>query len=258
MSADRLHTLLETANKQDQQELTVAHEAMIASLKAHGTAPTAATVANKNATREDFEATLDRLSAKYFPDDQPAPEGERFAHRKQAHNWLQAQGYKIGKTKFYEDCAAGFPALHKDGTLSRYQVMQYGQQQDVSTRSMPQFDQSARREDLEIRKLDADVILAEAKARKEDARWMLKEDAWAAMAAILTTLQDNIRHHLHEGQGLLVLHAGCAPERGPEMYEAALEMTGKAFGELAGSRLTGMFTELSEQQDNQAEEMDDE
>lgn len=248
MSTDRLHTLLAAAHQQDQQELQVAHGAMVASLKAHGTAPTAATVVNKNATREDFEATLDRMEAKYFPTDQPAPQGERFAHRKQALDWLKAQGYKVGKTKFYEDCAAGFPALHSDGTLSRYQVMQYGQQQDVATRSLPQFDNSAEREELEIRKLRAEVKEKEMKTRREDALWMHKVDAWAAVAAGYATLKDNIRFQLHEGQGQLVYLAQGKPETAPQVYEAAIDMVDRAFDEMSGSQIDGMFAESIDQE----------
>lgn len=253
MSTDRLQNLLAVVDLQDRAEVTVAHNAMISALKTHGLVPTAATVANKNATREDYDATVSRLESKYFPDDQPATEGERFANRKQALNWLQAQGYKVSQGKFYQDCEAGLPALHRDGKVSRYQVMQYGQQLDGATRAVPHFDQSARREDLEIRKLEAEVNEKEQKARKEDARWMLREDTWAAVAALLSTLQDGIRHHLHQGQGLLVFTAGGDPAKEPEVFELAVELVGRAFGELAGLKIEGMFGENSKQEDEEDE-----
>ncbi len=221
----------------------MAHNAMVSALRAHGSAPSTATVANKNATREDYEATLIRLEAKYLPREQQSPEGERFPSRKQALNWLNSQGYKVSQGKFYTDCKEGFPTVQRDGTVSRYQVMQYGQQLDISSRAMPQFDQSARREDLEIRKLEADVLAAESKARREDDRWILKEDAWAAMAAMLSGLRDSVRHHLHEGQGLVVHLAGGTPDREPEVYEAMVDIVGAAFNELAGARLEGTFAE---------------
>lgn len=253
---DRLQKILAVASESDGAELKTAHNANVIAMRAHGTAPSAATVANKNATREDFEATLSRLEGKYFPEEQPAPEGERFANRVQALNWLRAQGYKISQGKFYQDCKAGFPFIHRDGTISRYQTMQYGQQLDVSARSVPQFDQSARREDLEIRKLAAEVEEKELKARREDARWMNREDAWAAVAALLSTAMDNLRHELYEGQGL-VLHVACGglkcpqcetiipiPDRGIEVFEATMEMVGKGFADLAGARIEGMFAEI--------------
>lgn len=243
MDEEGFKRLLDVAVGQDKQELVLVHNGHVTAMGAYGKVPTRQTKDNWDAARSALEETVERLQAKYLPDDQPAPEGERFANRKQALNWLRAQGYKVSQGKFYQDCEAGFPALHRDGTVSRYQVMQYGQQIDVSARSVPQFDQSARREDLEIRKLEAEVKEKELKARREDSRWMNREDAWAAVAALLSTLQGGIRHHLHEGQGLLVHLAGGDPVREPEVFEAAVELVGKAFDELAGARIEGMFAE---------------
>ena len=33
-----------------------------------------------------------------------APPEERFKNRKQAHAWLQGEGYKVSRGKFYADC----------------------------------------------------------------------------------------------------------------------------------------------------------
>ncbi|QQG66348.1 hypothetical protein [Desulfobulbus oligotrophicus] len=243
MDEERFKKLLDRAVGRDKSELILVRDVHVTAMEAYGKAPTRQTKDNWDAARSALEETVERLLAKYLPDEQPPPEGERFANRKQALNWLRAQGYKVSQGKFYQDCEAGFPALHRDGTVSRYQVMQYGQQVDVSTRSETRFDQSARREDLEIRKLEAEVREKESKARREDSRWLLKEDAWAAVAALLSTLQDGIYHHLHEGQGLLVHLAGGTPDREPEVCEAMMELVGKAFNELAGERLEGTFVE---------------
>jgi len=254
MDEERFKRLLAAAVGQDKNELVLVHNGHVAAMSAYGKSPTKQTKENWDAARAAVDETVERLQAKYLPGDQPAPKGERFANRKQALNWLQAQGYKVSQGKFYQDCEAGFPALHRDGTVSRYQVMQYGQQLDVSSRSIPQFDQSARREDLEIRKLEADVLAAESKARREDARWMLKEDAWSSVAALLSGLQDSLRHHLHEGQGLVVHLAGGSPDREPEVYEALVDLVGRAFNELAAVRIEGLFSESVE---TQGEDLDE-
>jgi len=255
MDEERFKRLLEAAVGPDKNELVLVYNGHIAAMSAYGKSPTKQTKENWDAARSAVEETVERLQAKYLPGDQPAPEGERFANRKQALNWLQAQGYKVSQGKFYQDCEAGFPALHRDGTVSRYQAMQYGQQLDVSARTMPQFDLSGEREQLELRKLRAEVDEKEQKARKEDARWMLKEDAWSTVAALLSTLQDSVRHHLHEGQGLLVHLAAGDPSREPEVYEASVELVGRAFHELAGSRIEGLFS--VEDAETQGEELDE-
>jgi protein-tyrosine phosphatase len=233
--------LLEVAVGQDKNEMVLVHNGHVAAMGAYGRAPTKQTKENWDSAREAVSDTVARLAAKYFPGEQPGATGERFINRKQALNWLNAQGYKISQGKFYQDCGAGFPMIQRDGTVSRYQVMQYGQQLDVSSRSMPLIDLSGEREELEIRKLRAEVMEKELKARREDHRWLHKEDAWAAVAALLSTLQDNIRHHLHEGQGVLVHLAGGDPVRESEVFEATVELVGRAFDELAGARLEGLF-----------------
>lgn len=245
MSSDLLQRLLEVAVQHDQLELKTAHNAMIAALKAHSMTPTAQTVTNKNATRDDYEATLERLAAKYWPEERREQTGERFVNRKQALNWLSAQGYKISQGKFYQDVAAGFPVLDRDGSLSKFQVMQYGQQLDVAARAGTPPDRSAERDDLEIRKLRAEVEEKEHKARREDHRWMLKEDGWAAMAAVLSSLKDHLAFRLHEGVGVVVHLAEGEPMREPEVYEALLDIVGKAFNDVAEAKIDGIFAETT-------------
>lgn len=138
---------------------------------------------------------------------------ERFVNRKQALNWLNAQGYKISQGKFYQDCNAGFPALNKDGSVSKYQVMQYGQQLDISSRAIAP---DTSRED-EARKAKADADMAEIKAermrREEDALWLHADMAWAQMAALVGALRDCLRHHFHVNQHEIVHVAGGQRDR---------------------------------------------
>ncbi|KJS02223.1 MAG: hypothetical protein VR65_06140 [Desulfobulbaceae bacterium BRH_c16a] len=169
------------------------------------------------------------------------PAAERFVNRKQALNWLAAQGYKISQGKFYQDCAAGFPELHRDGSISRFQVMQYGQQLDVSARSVAP---DASREN-EARKAKADADMAEMKAermrRDEDAEWLHADQAWAAIAGILGTLRDCIRHHFHAGQNDLVQVAGGDMNRNSEVFEFCDDIVNKAFNEVAGESINVTF-----------------
>lgn len=166
---------------------------------------------------------------------------ERFVNRKQALNWLNAQGYKISQGKFYQDCAAGFPELHRDGSVSRYQVMQYGQQLDVSARSTAP---DTSRED-EARKSKADADMAEMKAarmqREEDALWLHADVAWAQMAALIGTLRDGIRHHFHTAQNEIVHVAAGDMDRNHEVFEFCDDIVNRAFNEVAGSSIEVKF-----------------
>lgn len=236
MTGDIFTKLHELATATDRLELQLVHNGRIAAMRAYKDAPGKESKANWDAARTAYDEAVERFTARYLPESAPAPEGERFANRKQALNWLQAQGYKVSQGKFYQDCAAGFPALHRDGSVSRYQVMQYGQQLDVERRgSTDTTDYSAESDRLRTEKLRHEVAKLEIEARKEDANWLRREDAWAAIAALVGTLLDSLRHHLHSGQGRLIHLAAGDPARGPELYEGCEELVAKAFNEVATS-----------------------
>lgn len=244
---DRFQTLMAEAAAEDKAELTLAYNAKISAMKAYKDKPGKQTKDDLDATRAMFDETVDRLTRRYLPDQVPAPEGERFANRKQAHDWLQAQGYKISRGKFYQDCDAGRPMVHKDGTLSRFQVLQYGQQLDVDRRSTGgNGDLYQQKEEAEQRKAKADADKAEMQAeemrREQDKKWLHADDAWAAVAGIIGTLLDSLRHQFHVGQAHLVHLAAGDPARGPEVYEGAEELIARAFNEVCSSgRIEAVF-----------------
>jgi len=246
MGQDRLQKLLEVASDRDKAEITLVHNGHIETMRAYQAKPGKATKDDMAAARELLQETIDRLWQAYFPEEAPAPEGERFKNRIQAHNWLQSQGYKISRGKFYNDCEAGFPAVHKDGPVSRFQVLQYGQQLDVERRSIAPVDLSAQREEAETRKAVADAKKAEIQAedlqREQDAKWLHRDEAWAQLAALIGSLRDTIRHQFHVGSAHLIHLSGGDPTRAPEVYEGMEEILAKAFNDtLAAGRIEGMF-----------------
>jgi len=243
---DRFHKLLETVSEPDKTELTLAYNGRIQAMKAYQDKPGKATKDDYDAARALFEETVDRLYARYFPQETQAPDGDRFKNRIQALNWLQAQGYKVSQGKFYGDCKDGFPAIHKDGTLSRFQVMQYGQQLDIEKRSNPV--DSLERERDEARKVKADADKAEMQAdemrRELDKKWILREDAEAHEAALMGILKDTFRHRVYLDHAHLVLTAGGDPGRDSEFALALQGFVDAAFNEVAdGKRFEVEFEE---------------
>lgn len=237
---ERYRRLLEAADSLDRQELQAAWDARIKAVQTSASELGPAITAAKRAAIEDFEAVLERLESRYFPDEHDNG-ADRFKNRKQAWDWLCAQGYKISRGKFYKDCDAGFPAVGKDGSVSKFAVLQYGQQVDVETRiDAGALMDSAKREHLELRKLELDVAERERKARTEDARWMLVEDGWSAVASVLGALREGLRHQLHEASPRLVFLADGDPDRAPEVFGECEQVMARAFNEL-GPELKGLF-----------------
>ncbi len=244
MTTDLFAKLIEAANAQDKLELQLVHNGRVEAMRSYQKSAGKETKANWDAARIAYDEAIERFTVRYFPEQAPAPEGERFANRKQALNWLQAQKYKVSQGKFYQDCAAGFPSIHRDGSISRYQVMQYGQQLDVETRVGSAVSGSVEEDDARRAKAEADIkeMQANKMRREEDAEWLHADAAWAAIAGLLGVLKDSLRHHFHAGQGELIHLAGGDPARGPEVYESCEEIMSRAFNEVARmEKIEGVF-----------------
>ncbi len=248
---DRFEKLLLAVSDADKKELALAHNAKISAMKACNERFSKAAKDDYDAARAMLDETIDRLWPRYFPEDTPAPEGERFKTRKQALDWLKAQGYKVSIGKFYGDCDAGFPAIHKDGTVSRFHVLQYGQQLDVTRKSSGPATGSIDKDEYEARKIKADAEKAEMQAetmrREMDNAWLDKETAYAQMAALIGTLRDSLRHHFHTGSTQIIHLAGGDQSRAPEVYEGAEEILARAFNEVLNvGRIETIFVEGKE------------
>jgi len=168
---------------------------------------------------------------------------ERFKNRKEALIWLKESGYKISQGKFYQDAAAGYPVVHKDGSVSKFQIMEYGQRLD-SVRKESEAVQAMAREYSE-RKEKADAEIAEMKAEKmrrdENRHWLHAAEAWGQVAALVGTLKDAIRHELFAGARELVLAAGGDQERSQETFEHADQLVARAFNKVAGDSVAVTF-----------------
>ncbi len=162
-------------------------------------------------------------------------EPEYFKTRKEAYDWLIAEGYKVSSGKFYSDIKNnGFPVVNRDKTVSKYQVMVYARQLAEETR--PDISAIERSEHLH-RKEKADAEMAEMKAekmrREQDTLWLHADEAWSALAAVVGNLRDAIRREIHSKQVEIVLAAGGETHRAPEVYEHVDGIVDKAFNEVA-------------------------
>lgn len=168
---------------------------------------------------------------------------ERFATRKAALEWLRANGYKVSQGKFYQDCGTGYPFVNKDGSVSKFQVLEYGQRLDLEARSAAAVATATR--EFDDRKSKADAIAAEIKAqrmqREEDARWLHAVDAWAQVAALLGTLRDNLRHQVTLKRREIVHAAGGDQERCDEVAAFVIGLIDDGFNETAGETIDVTF-----------------
>ena len=88
---------------------------------------TARDEARKKVQEEPSKANLDafdkasRMLAEYMAGDREPS----FDNRLEAHGYLKRLGYKIGKSKFYQDCKAGLLRMQGDGSVLESDVKAY-------------------------------------------------------------------------------------------------------------------------------------
>lgn len=168
---------------------------------------------------------------------------ERFTSRKQALEWLKANGYKVSQGKFYQDCGGGYPFVHKDGSVSKFQVLEYGQKLDLQARSAAAVAAATR--EWDDRQVKANAEIAEMKAermrRDEDRFWLHAVDAWAQVAALVGALRDNVRHQLFIAQREIVQVAGGDQDRSQEVCDFCDQLVARAFNETAGATINLKF-----------------
>jgi hypothetical protein len=213
--------------------ITVLHNGMVGAMRAYNADPTATRLKSMQAAEEAYQEKEQKFIAKYAP---AADVSETFKNRKAALSWLREQGYKISQGKFYNDCGAGYPLVARDGSVSKFQVLEYAQRLDVSTRAVAAALEPNR--DYEARKIKAEAEIAEMKAekmrRENDTLWLHAEDAWGQLAALVGALRDAVRHQLYEQAPELVLVAAGEQAKTMALYEAIEGAVDDAFNEVAG------------------------
>lgn len=237
---------LEGLSKQDRARYTVFYNAVINCTRAYNEDPTAARLRDLRAAEEALE---DLKTAIGLAEIHEAGD-HRFKTRKEAYDWLRSQGCQVSIGKFYQDIKRrenNAPALNADKTLSRYQVELYryklGEQAappDLTAMAQDRVDYAHARE-----KAEAEIaqMKAERMRREEDNRWVEQITAWGVLAATLGELRDAIRRCLHDSQADLVSAAGGEPHRAPELYEAADQVIGRAFNQIAAKAVDITFVE---------------
>lgn len=106
----------------------------------------------KEPTRANIDAWSDankKLAELLEGDKEPS-----FPNRVEAHSWLQRQGFKIGKSKLYQDCKHGLLRLQDDGSVFEADLKKYTRKVGLNQLSKtPDADPG----ELQTKKLKAEI-----------------------------------------------------------------------------------------------------
>ncbi|OHD24186.1 MAG: hypothetical protein A2Y38_24855 [Spirochaetes bacterium GWB1_59_5] len=254
MTADRFEKLLAVVTADDKKELGLAHNGKIEAMRSYQNKPGKETKTDLDAARAYYDETLDRLAARYFPEEVQAPEGERFKNKKAAFVWIMAtHGNIVSVGKFYQDCGNGNPTTYPDKTVSRFSVLEYVLK--LKSKNGPSAvplggDYTARREKADTEKAEADVRTATVKAdeaeRERDAKWMLREDHNDDMAAFAGLAEDIFRHRVYLDHQILLTAAGGNPARAAEFALALQSFVDRGFNDIANYKEIDIEFEMEE------------
>jgi len=169
--------------------------------------------------------------------------------------FVQAQNLPVSQSKFYQD-AELLHLVGPDGkSIELSSLLAYTREKlKVSPTTGQSLVERSRMEERELhddRKAKAEAQLKEIQVqeaqRRLDDKWLHRDEAWGALAGLVGTLCDTLRHHFHIGSVRLIELGGGDPQRGPEVYEGTEEILSRAFNEVvAAGRIEGIFEESTE------------
>ncbi len=180
--------LAELIQQSDQTDLTALLTAKESAKKAMLDDPSSNNVAS-------FERAKRALEAFTRPEE---PDQRVFRNRIEALAHLQAQGYKIKKSKLYEDAKAGFLRMQKDGSvferdLDRY-VKRVGLEKPEELGAAAAADLQARKLGLEIAKLEEEYRERKRKNDVQEGRYMLREQVYMEIAGRAAVFEAGLKH----------------------------------------------------------------
>ena len=180
---DKQAHLLEIADPQDQAALKIRSNAEIKTAKAYNDDPSAANHKAWELARQGKDELIDRLWVKYVAKD------EVFKDRLAVVEYLQNAGFKVKKTKIYQDAKAGKLVIQPDGTVYRKDVERYAAGWlKPATPAEGLDDIQAKKIQAEYEKIVEQTALIRHKREVEQGRYILRtefEQELAARAGIL-------------------------------------------------------------------------
>lgn len=155
---DRVEKLLGKCGPGEKIELTAVYNAYVGNLNKLNGDQSTATIKDFESAKKALTELVAVLEEKHFSLD-PA-----FPSRKEALLWLQGQGYKIKKSKFYLDARKGLLRFQADGSVRRADLKNY----IVEAEILRETDESGNLTEDMTRKIRLENEIKEKTIRKMD------------------------------------------------------------------------------------------
>ena len=161
-----------------------------------------------------------------------------FKNRLEAHEYLQRRGYKVGKSKFYQDCKDGKCQLESDGSITLSSLESYIRREGLV---QPDLDKHAEEaEELsrtklykEIEKLDWENKRRQLEYEKEMGKYIPRSDFEAELASRVAAHEARLRNLIREKALEWIWIVNGDPKRVQDLIDAANESLNDLFNDMA-------------------------
>jgi len=243
-----LEQLLGVCSEQEKAELKTLYNAQIQCLKAYQKDPTAQRKRDWDAARQGYEERFSELWQRYMARE------EYLKNRLEAVEWLRDQGYKVGKSKLYNDAKAGRLKVCNDGSIRVSDLEDYVARQGLEPLEQAtepeEGAEDLQREKLkeQLRQLQLDNEKREFERQRLEGKYIPRQDLeleLASRAGVLDTgLRSDIKTHARDWVHMV----GGRAERVPDLVEAMLDVLDRRLNEYARmDRFEVIFSEEEEQ-----------
>jgi hypothetical protein len=182
------------ASGHDKAELTRFFNAMVKSMAAYEADPTASRLKDYEANRDALRRKIDELDAAAAAASAPPPAFESL-HAAVKH--LQDAGYKIKKSKIYQDKARGLIRVNADGTVLESEIRGYAAGlEKVADRTGEVEKSVADRAAKEVEKLTIQIEKLKLDFEKDKGRYLLKSEVETDLALRCAVFEAGIKHTL--------------------------------------------------------------
>ncbi|MGD0587114.1 MAG: hypothetical protein ABSA86_15310 [Oryzomonas sp.] len=172
-------------------------------------------------------------------------------------NFVLPQGLPVGQTKFYND-AERLQMIRIDKTIELASLMAYIRtelQLDPTTgQSLVEREQEEKSAKLDLREKELKVDKLEREQRRDDGRWLLRDEAILQMAALIGKLRGACRRRFHPACHELIRKCNGDQSHENEIFEFLDLLLRQSFNDVAGGgKVEGMLVKKATEGENSEE-----
>jgi len=187
----KIEKLKDKITGEEAEDLALLQTAVEETRKAYQADYSAAAKRNWDAAKDGLAGAIAGLEARYLSVEPP------FATRTEALKYLQGQGYKIKKSKLYNDAKAGLLAVQADGTVLKADVSDYILRGDLK-RTSDEFGNMSKTQAEKLvnenEKLKIQIEKLRFDFEKDKKLHILRSDAETATAVKIGALESGLKH----------------------------------------------------------------